>query len=225
MTGQPPRVFIAEDEDHVVVPGEERADRYLTGRFSGHLDTGGGTIAAEFADLSLDAALAWARERADRIVVHLGDAGPYVIGGKPGAGYLAWPEEGLPQPARRRAPDEAWKDRTDADPDATWAVTLYLAPPHGDAPDRAAWDPVADAAARALGASWSAKELNGFLADVRRAERSGREYVMTSHRRAYTVEIAVQAPTQARAVAAARERAPALPDGWELGVGAQFVGD
>ena len=32
-------------------------------------------------------------------------------------------------PTRRRTPDEAWKDRTDADPDATWQATIALAPP------------------------------------------------------------------------------------------------
>ena len=35
---------------------------------------------------------------------------------------MPWPEGGIEPPVRRRVPDEAWKDRTDSDPDSWWLV-------------------------------------------------------------------------------------------------------
>ena len=77
---RPGVVFIGEDEETV------DGDRFLTGRFSGYLDKGNRRWDA-FHDLSLDEAVAWARERADRIVVHFAYEDP-----------SSGPRRGLPRP-------------------------------------------------------------------------------------------------------------------------------
>jgi hypothetical protein len=136
---RPGIVYIAEDEE-AVIAGDD-SDHFLTGRFYGHLDKGN-RISDEFEDRSLEDALAWARERADRIVVRAGYGPAYAIGFE-SESRLPWPREGIGQPVRRRTPDEEWKDRTDADPDATWQATLGLVPP--PPPDdrrRPEWDDV-----------------------------------------------------------------------------------
>jgi hypothetical protein len=190
-------VFIAEDEDA----------GYLTGGFSGYLDYGR-RLADSFEDLSLDEALAWARARSERIVVRIGYGPSYAIGLE-SESWLPWPSEGIPQPGRRRTPDEEWKDRTDADPDATWHATIGLGPPPGDRrlPE---WDAVVAAVAAELGATWSAANLDGWFADV----PSGEGAWVTGHSRQYEIVITADAPTAPRARDAALARVPPLPDGW-----------
>jgi hypothetical protein len=200
-------VFIAEDEDA----------GYLTGRFYGHLDEDR-RLADSFEDLSLEEALAWARERAERIVVRIGYGPSYAIGFE-SESWLPWPSEGLPQPVRRRTPDEQWKDRTDADPDARWHATIGLAPPPGDQrlPE---WDAVVAAIADELGATWSAANLDGWFAD----RPSGEGAWVTGHSRRYEIVITVEAPTAARARDAALTRVPPLPDGWRVVAWVRFEG-
>ena len=127
--GRAGTVFIAEQEDAVFTGSQH--DHYFTGRFGGYLDKGD-RVWDSFDGLALEEALAWARARADRIVVRVGHGLRYAIGFAPDSA-LPWPADGLEPPARRRTPDEAWKDRTDADPDATWQATIALAPPAGGA--------------------------------------------------------------------------------------------
>lgn len=229
-------VFIGEDDERVDVEGSVFGDWYLTGRFSGFRDTGASRVTQQFEDLSLDEALAWARERADRIVVRIGHDAHYVIGGEPDEHHLRWPAGGIAPPVRRRAPHEAWKGRTDADPDATWTATLALgppAPPDGEWDDRRRpeWDAVVEDAARSLGVAWSGDNIDGWFADIgraaRAAKRAGRhEYGWTTmHSRTYHLALPVRAPTEARAVAAAEALAPVLPDGWTVWVGVRFDGD
>jgi hypothetical protein len=222
---RPGIVFIAEDEDSVFDGND--VDHFLTGRFSGYLDKGE-RVWDSFEDLSLNEALAWARERADRIVVRIGYGPTYAIGFE-SASRLPWPSDGLAEPVRRRTPDEEWKDRTDADPDATWQATLGLAPP--PPPDRQAddlrrpeWDAVVASVAKELGARWSASNLDGWFAAVRAARRSTGAW-MTHHSRRYEIDITVEAPTAARARDAAQARVPPLPDGWRVAAYVRFEHD
>jgi len=203
-------VFIAEDEDG------DPSGHYLTGRFYGHVDDGE-RMTDSFENLSLDEALAWAHERADRIVVRIGYGPSYAIGFE-SESRLPWPAEGLPQPVRRRTRDEEWKDRTDADPYATWRATLGLGPPPGDR-RLAEWDAVVASVAGELGATWSAADLDGWLADV----PSGEGGWVTDHARRYEVEITVKAPTAARARDAALAQVPPLPDDWSVAAYVSFV--
>jgi hypothetical protein len=210
-------VFIAEVEDSEYA-GEEN-DHFLTGRFHGHVDAGH-RITDSFEDLSLDEALAWARERADRIVVRVGYGPAYAIGFE-SESRLPWPSEGLPQPVRRRTPDEEWKDRTDADPDATWVAKLGLGPPQ--VPDdgrRPEWDEVVAAVADELGAQWSAANLDGWFAGTP-ADGGGWS---TMHSRQYEIDITVLAPTASRARETALARVPPLPDGWRVVAWVRFEG-
>ena len=204
-------VFISEDEDG------DPSGHYLTGRFYGHVDDGK-RMTDSFEDLSLDEALAWARERADRIVVRIGYGPSYAIGFESDS-RLPWPSEGVPQPLRRRTPDEEWKDRTEADPDATWRATLGLTPPAGDRrlPE---WDAVVASIAGELGATWSASNLDGWFADL----PSGDGGWVTDHSRQYEIEITVEAPTAARARDSAVARVPPLPDGWSVTAHMSFAG-
>lgn len=201
-------------------------DHFLTGRFHGHLDKGN-RIWDSFEGLSLEEALGWARERADRIVARVGYGPEYAIAFE-SESLLPWPSDGLAaQPVRRRTPDEAWKDRTDADPDATWQATLALgppAPPDGQADDqrRPEWDDVVASLAAELGATWSASNLDGWFAAVRSAQRRARRSPTgdvgwtTTHTRRYEMSMTIHAPTAAHARDAAQARVPPLPDGWSV---------
>ena len=221
-------VFIAEDME--MVPSPTGFDRYYTGRFHGHRETRT-RFSGTFEDLGLDEALAWAHERAQRSVIRFGP-GPHYAIGFTGEGTEPWPDGGLPAPQRRRVPDEAWKDRTEADPETDWTVTFALEPP--EAPDvdfhRPEWDVVVDAFAARIGAEWSANELDGYLAElhavVRRARRAGAEEWgwYTERRRAYEVRWLVRASTVDGARAAADVAAPRLPDGWRVEVGVGYRG-
>ena len=228
---RPGIVYIAEDEE-AVVAGDD-SDHFLTGRFYGHLDKGN-RIWDEFEDLSLEEAVAWARERADRIVVRVGYGPAYAIGFE-SESRLPWPRNGLAEPVRRRTPDEAWKDRTDADPDATWRATLGLRPPptRGQADDRRRpeWDDVVASLASALGAAWSASNLDGWFAEARSAKRRAQRSTtgdvgwVTMHSRRYEIQLTVRAPTEARARDASQARVPPLPDGWSVAAFVLFEHD
>lgn len=222
-------VFIAEDQDAVWTG--LGFDSYFTGRFYGHRETATRT-AGSFEDLSLLEALDWARERADRIVVRIGYGPSYAIGFADDE-LRAWPDGGLPEPERRRVPDEAWKDRTEADLDATWRADVALAPPApsgGESDDvrLTEWDrAVADVAA-VMGATWSADRIDGWFADARAAEREARRSPTgeagwsTSYARSYRLELSVRAPTAARARTAGEALVPTLPDGWTAEVHVRF---
>jgi hypothetical protein len=208
-------VVIAEDEDSELT--ERDVDHYLTGRFSGYVGDDA------FEDLSLDEALAWARERSDRIVVRVGYGPSYAIGFESDS-WLPWPREGLPQPPRRRTPDEEWKDRTPADPDATWRATLGLVPPGAlDEPRRPEWDEVAASVADRLGVKWSAASFDGWIADLGSGRRANRAFV-TGHSRRYELSLTVRAPSADQAREAALAQVPELPDGWSRVAHVEFVG-
>jgi len=179
-------VFIAEAEE------PEEDGWYLTGRFSGYLDTG--RMADSFEDLPLADAIAWGRARADRVLVRIGYA-PHVPASE---------VEGLAL-APRRVPDEAWKDRTEADPPITWDVQVLLSPPDPFADDSA----VVAALASAAGAAWDADELEAW-----RAESRDGGWV-SEHSPSYRLRFRVDASTAAGAEAAVPVDAPA---GWRRNV-------
>jgi hypothetical protein len=85
--------------------------------------------------------------------------------------------------------------------------------------------------AEAIGATWSADDFDAHQADMRAvsatARRSGAGEVgwSTMGARAYELTLTVGAPTAARAEAAARERVPPLPEGWQVHVRVDFAGD
>ena len=232
---RPGVVFIAEEEDSSFTGAG--FDRFLTGRFEGHLEQGD-RVAGSFEDLALEEALAWARERADEIVLRVGYEDVYAIGFEPGDDVDArpWPEGGIEAPVRRRTPDEAWKDRTDADPDARWEATIALTPPpppEGFMEERRepGWDAVVEAVAGELGAAWSAENIDGWMAEMRAAARRARRSPTgeagwaTSFTRAYAVTFGVLAPTAARAREAAAARLPELPPGWSARASVAFEGE
>ena len=222
-------VFIAEDEESSFNGTD--FDHYLTGRFAGYLDQGN-RMGESFEGLSLDEALDWARKRADRIVVRVGRGPEYALGFA-SAAREAWPPGGVAQPVRRRVPEQAWKDRTDADPDATWQATLALAPPESETADqrRPEWDDVVVSVADDLGATWSADNLDAWFVVMRSAQRrarrspSGEAGWATHHTRAYEIEMTVRAPTASRARATALARMPRLPDGWSVQGAVRFLAD
>jgi len=183
-------VFIAEDED----PGED--GWYLTGRFSGYLDTG--RMADSFEDLELEEAIAWGRARAERVLVRIG-YGRHVPAADV-AGVAV---------ARRRTPDEAWKDRTEADPPIPWDADVLLSPPD---PFADSSDVVAGLAGR-LGVPWDASELEGWREDALAARGAGGW--VTEHSPSYRLRRRVEAATAAGAEAAARVEPP---EGWRVSV-------
>ena len=95
-----PSVWISEEED-------DNDGVILTGRFSGFFEDGGPEKAETFFGLDLDAALAWGRERADRVYLTTWDQ-RYEAGVRRLGEYPPWPE-GAPAPVRRRVPGEEWR--------------------------------------------------------------------------------------------------------------------
>jgi hypothetical protein len=191
----------------------------LLATFSGFHDTGGSRPGEEFHALPIDEAIAWGRERADKVYVTLGWEGRYWAGAGPSDEYPAWPPEDLPRPVRRRPRGEEWKDRTDADEPIRWAVSAWLRLAGGSMPGRDRDGEVAAIAERCGAEGWDADELDGALADVERARRAARgseSYSWFSyHRGAYRLQFAENAPTRERAIEQARRRC-GTPDGWAV---------
>jgi hypothetical protein len=102
-------VFIVESEDH----GLPSDGHWLTGRFERYLE-GAARVLDRFEDLPLEEALAWARERADRVFIRHGDQPDsyYSAGRDRRLGVPRWPPRDLPELVRCRHPDERWLDRT-----------------------------------------------------------------------------------------------------------------
>lgn len=144
-------VFLSEDvEDHA--PGDGVV---LAGTLSGHHELGG-DIAGSIQGAAPAAAIAWARERADRVWVRLDDV-RYSAGVLHDEDASRWPP---PHPVRRRRrPGEEWRDRSPGDPPIAWFVHLELSPPfESPRPD---WEAMAAAlAARAGAARWSSTTLD-----------------------------------------------------------------
>lgn len=191
---------------------EDDEDGFLTGTFSGFHDTDR-ERGDECWDLTFDEALEWARARADRVCVELGDYRRFSAGAKPLPDYPPWPPDDLPRPVRRRRPGEEWKDRTDADPPIGWAVTAWLESADGTIREDDAL--IRTLAERAEAISWDRDELDGSLADMERAvegARGGAEVGWFSyHMPAYRLRFDVSASTapQAQALVSGRLDPPA----------------
>ncbi len=111
----------------VYVDEEEDEEHFLLGRFTCVWDTGD-TAQDGPADVALDDALAWGRDRADEVIVCLGRE-------RFSAGESRVPEHpvlpaSIVPPCRRRAPDYWYLDRAQDDPAIDWPVELDL---HQDA--------------------------------------------------------------------------------------------
>jgi hypothetical protein len=202
------RAFLAEVEEH------DGPERWLTGRFRCAADDELGP------ELALEEALAWARSRARRIQLRLGEGEPYSAGSDPVPGLPAWPPDDLPPLVRRRPSDERWRDRTDADPPIAWRVEATLRPPGDAVPEREAVRTVVAAAAERAGAdSWDSDALDQLRADVDQARREAggaEEFGWTSYgapegRAVFTV--VASTPAAAEADVARRVQAPA---GWRV---------
>jgi hypothetical protein len=110
--------------------------------------------------LTLEEASAWARERAERVILRLGD-GDYVSAD-------AWVG---PPPVRRWPAGQEWKARTDADPPIDWVVTATVTAPHGIS--RVDADALV-APLAATAADWDAELFDEWDADHERARRRAR---------------------------------------------------
>jgi hypothetical protein len=207
-------VWIGEDERR------EDDGWYLLGTFSGFHDTGGSRPRAEFEGMPIDAALAWARERADHVYVTT-RGGRFSAGAAASSEYPSWPPDDLPPLVRRRPPGEEWLDRTRDDEPIAWVVEAWLGPADDTLPRREDWDGVVAAlAARAGALSWDAEELDEALADMRRAQRRGAQGWYTYGFGAYRLRFQERAPTREQAIASVRSRCPA-PAGGKLRFGAR----
>jgi hypothetical protein len=213
-------VFIAEEDDVLPGPGE----LYLTGRFWASWQTPGG-VREEAFGLLADDAIAWGRERTDRVFIRLGVGDYYWAGiGPAPPGAAPWPPPDLPELTRRRHPDFAYRDRTPDDPEIEWEVTLWVGPRRraGAPTGVSVWAGVDAGAIAAIadraGATWDSEARDELLADVdrarRAAERRGRAAAgwMSYGRDAYRLRLSVLAPTMQQACDRARSRVE-LPAG------------
>jgi hypothetical protein len=212
-------VFIAEEDD--VRPG--RGELYLTGTFWASWQTPD-RVREEAFGLSAEDAIAWGRARADRVFIRLGVGDYFWAGiGQAPPGAAPWPPPGLPELMRRRHPDFAYLDRAPHDPEIEWEVTLWVGPqPSADAstgaPVWAGIEPeVIAAIADRAGARWDSEARDELLADLDRAERTGKRRGraavgwMSYGRDAYRLRLSVFAPTEQLACdrAASRVELPA----------------
>lgn len=216
----PPIVFIVETEEDA-----SPADgRWLTGRFAGSLQDGP-RLYEPFDDLSLDEALAWARARADRVLLRHGEEPDihYSAGNDHPEHLPRWPPEDLPPLTRRRHPDERWRDRTDVDPPIAWRVEARLTPPAADGRSldelrrcRDGWAAeVRGAAARARADAWDCEPLDQLIADLGAAEQQAgghRFGWFTSGSVALRLTLTVPAATAGGAEGEARRRLDLPPD-------------
>jgi hypothetical protein len=185
----------------IVHVSEELEGSYWSGYFTAFHDLGNRVGDSTDEALELEQALAWARERADRIMLRIGDE--YV------------PVEAAKPVVRRRIESERWRDRTDADPPIAWTVTATLVVPYEVARG------VADALLAPLAAAadeWDAEPFDGLEADLEAARRAGRSGWFSYHEPAYRLRWTREAPTRAAAIAQVHVESPA---GWKLRVEAE----
>jgi hypothetical protein len=183
----------------IVHVAEEMDGSYWSGRFSAFHDLGNRMGDSTGEAMELEDALAWARERADRIVLRIGDE--HV------------PVEAAQPVVRRRIERERWRDRTDADRPIAWTVTATLVVPYEVA--RADADALVAPLAAAAD-DWDAEPFDGLAADQRRARRTakgGEAGWFSYNEPAYRLRWTREAPTCAAALAQVAVEPPA---GWKL---------
>lgn len=198
-------VYLAEDIEYVGAGNE-----IFCATFSGyHGDDD--QVFAKIAKSGLEEALAWARLRADEILIRLADGNHYFAAGRENsANDPVWPPDDLGPLVPRRPPGEAWRDFPDDAPGSRWRVVLHAHPPTVEL--RSEWDALIQRLATTLGADWSAATLDAAIADIR-----GHAGWTTSHATAYVLEMQVIAPNAGTAERLARAQVE-LPADWRLRV-------
>jgi len=111
-------VFLCEEPD----PGD---DLYASGRFSGYVDLGGGRPGEQLGGATLADALAWARERAEIVLMRLFDSDYYSAGRRnPDPDSLPVWDDATAVRARRPRGLEML-DNAEGDPPVLWDVRFY----------------------------------------------------------------------------------------------------
>ncbi len=176
------------------------------GTFAAWVNLGPRQVGERVDGLSVDAAVAWGRERAGIVLVRFGHRTQWWSAGMtPHWGYPAWPAPDMPTLVERPVPPRNWSE---ADGALEWAVTLWLQPPvlfpapTGEQEGR--WrEAVATAAADAR-SWWDSECIDNFLLDVRLAGPEA-ESLFTMWPPAYRVFFVIEAssPREAEQIAAA----------------------
>jgi hypothetical protein len=176
------------------------------------------------------AALAWAREHADRAYADIEWQRYVVVGDDPELPPV--PPELAERLARgRRRPErDAWRDRPEDSPPVRWEIFVDLAPPDLRPESRPAQERAVAAVAARLTADgcdaveWTPGELDAAMADIdtrrRRAGEREESGWMTVYRLVFVVTAAVEAPTYRPVLARVRSVVlEELPEsGWRADV-------
>src|SRR3954468_9615848 len=103
-------VWIAEEDDY----DYDLGGFVCLGTFGASLQAGDELV--EYVEaLPLEAALEWGRARASRVLIRYCSSDYFSAGDERVLDAPPWPPSDVPKFVRRRTPDEAWKDRTEAD--------------------------------------------------------------------------------------------------------------
>lgn len=110
-----------------VVDHDEFGGEVFTGRFTTSCSNGRGSDGGQAVGLPeapIDEALSWAKARATRILVVLGDGTTLNAANEPSDVLETFDRAAFT--GRRRPDGQAWRDRTDDDPPVTWQVYVEL---------------------------------------------------------------------------------------------------
>jgi hypothetical protein len=201
------KVYIEEDRDYE----PDTRSMVFTGTFSS-MDW-----EPDCRGLSADEAIAWARERADVVLVLVGDGQCYAAGAV-NPGYAPqWPPRNVDLLGRRPHGELRSAD----DPPIDYEISIYVVPPR--------WDRIlhleekldgwrataADIARRADADDWSAEPIERFAADVEQGRRAGGSFT-TSSPPAFELRFCEHAATASAGIEQARARVE-LPPEWRYG--------
>jgi hypothetical protein len=215
-------VNIYEEEEASYDEVRQRPDgSYLCATFGGRWTRQPRDIdGPSFEGLTLDQALNWGRARAPDVQIRFGRGEYHSAGETNPSGLPEWPPGDLPaRLARRRPPEQSWRERSEGDPPVEWRVELLLAPSNVDhmaTAKRWAAEGIVEEAARAAGAMrWDAAPLDAYL-----EQGSDRETpsigLAGPNPPAFRVHTRAFAATSVQAEAGARGRLPRLPPGWSV---------
>ena len=188
----------------------------FAGTFAAWVRPGPGQVGERVDGLSLDAAVAWGRDRAGIVLVRFGHRRSWWSARMtPHSDYPAWPPPDVPALVERPFPP---RNYSEADEALEWAVTLWLQPPVlFPAPTREQerrWREAVVAAAADARSSWDSDCIDNFLEDVRAAGPDA-ESLFTMWPPAYRVFFVIEASSarEAEQIAAA---ACEPPEGFEI---------
>jgi hypothetical protein len=221
-------VHIFEEEEPSFDTERQRPDgSYLCGTFGGRWTRWPRDVDGEtFSGLTVDAALAWGRSRADEVQIRHG-RGEYLNAGDANpSGLSEWPPPDLPPLRRRRPPEQAWRERSESDPPIEWRIEVMLAPPNGvDMTPDERWDTeqfVAEIARTSRATHWDSLLLDTHVAEAGEGEAAGAQSIaledvwLAQQPPAFRVHLPVHASTSTVAEKRVSNRIPALPRGWWL---------